>query len=222
MNNTIRKIRQWGRKKYDSFFCKRWEDIEELGTINSWHVKTGELNSNSIVYSAGVGLDVSFEKELVSRFQLEVELFDPSPVGIQTMQLEENRLPQIHFNPVGFAGTAGTVKFSPEHSAVGAYAVARKNDAVVEFQCYDLSSLMKERKHTRIDLLKMDIEGFEYDVIDHLLQNSIDVRQICVEFHHFMENIPRHKTKTAISNLKKAGYLRIYKKRNDYTFLRRD
>lgn len=218
----MRKIRQWGRKKYDSFFCKNWEDIEELGTVNSWHIKTGDLNNRSIVYSAGVGGDISFEKELVSRFQLEVELFDPSPIGIQTMQLNENRLPQIHFSPVGFAGSAGTIKFSPEDPQVGSYTVARENDAVVEFQCYDLSYLMKERKHVRIDLLKMDIEGFEYDVIDHLLQHSIDVKQICVEFHHFMENIPQHKTTTAISNLKEAGYIVIYKTRNDYTFFRRD
>lgn len=220
--NTIRKIRQWGRKKYDSFFCKKWEDIEELGTVNSWHVKTGGLNNRSIVYSAGVGGDISFEKELVSRFQLEIELFDPSPVGIQTMQLDDNRLPQIHFSSVGFAGSAGTIKFSPEDPQAGSYTIARENDAVVEFQCYDLTSLMKERKHTRIDLLKMDIEGFEYDVIDHLLQNSIDVKQICVEFHHFMENIPRRKTTIAISNLRKRGYIMIYKTRNDYTFFRQD
>ena len=78
---------------------------------------------------------------------------------------------------------------------------------------------MKERGHTRIDLLKMDIEGFEYEIIEDVLRNSIDIRQICVEFHHFFKNIGFLDTARAILNLKRSGYSLIYKTRFDYTFL---
>ena len=42
---------------------------------------------------------------------------------------------------------------------------------------------MKENGHTRIDLLKLDIEGAEFPVVDEILRKRIPVRQLLVEFH---------------------------------------
>ena len=80
---------------------------------------------------------------------------------------------------------------------------------------------MNLRGHSKIDLLKMDIEGFEYEVIEDILQKSLDIRQICLEFHHFMRGISRRKTLKAIRGLKAAGFVLIYKTRFDYTFIRK-
>lgn len=102
----------------------------------------------------------------------------------------------------------------------GSFTVAFKSDVFVEFQCKYLSFLMKERGHLRIDLLKIDIEGFEYVVIDDIINKSIDIRQIFVEFHHFIKGINILKTINAIARLKTAGYIMIYKTRFDYTFYR--
>ena len=217
----VRSTRLWGRELYDSFYCKKWPNIECIGEASSWHVLTSKLDENSVIYSAGVGHDISFEKALVSRFNVNIELFDPSPTAIQTMELDENRMKKIHFYQIGFAGKSGIVKFAaPDMEQEGSFRVPGKNDASVEFQCRDLSSLMKERVHTKIDLLKMDIEGFEYEVIDDILQKSLDIKQICIEFHHFMPHIKREKTLKAIANLKAAGFELIYKTKFDYTFIR--
>jgi hypothetical protein len=70
-------------------------------------------------------------------------------------------------------------------------------------------------------LLKIDIEGFEYEVIDDILRKSIDIRQICVEFHHFIKGINIWNTLKAIASLRAAGYIMIYKTRFDYTFYRK-
>jgi hypothetical protein len=42
---------------------------------------------------------------------------------------------------------------------------------------------MHEHGHTRIDLLKLDVEGAEYDVLDAMLADDLEVRILCVEFH---------------------------------------
>lgn len=219
--NLYRSTRLWGRKKFDSYFCKRCADIESFGSINSWKILTSYLNKNSIIYSAGVGKDISFEKALVSRFKVNIELFDPSPTGIATMGLEENKIPNFHFTPVGIAEKSAITRFSPpENESEGSFTAALKRDIFVEFQCKDLSCLMKERDHLYIDLLKIDIEGFEYAVIDDILKRSIDIRQICVEFHHFIEGIKIWETLKAIASLRAAGYMMIHKTRFDYTFYR--
>lgn len=219
--NKYKSIRLWGRKKFDSYFCKRWAGIESFGSINPWNILTSYLDKNSIIYSAGVGRDISFEKALASRFKVNIELFDPSPTGIATMGLEEKKIHNIHFTPVGIAGKSAVARFSPpENELEGSFSVALKRDVFVEFQCKDLSCLMKERGHLYIDLLKIDIEGFEYAVIDDILKKSIDIKQICVEFHHFMKGIKILETLKAIASLKAAGYMLIYKTRFDYTFYR--
>jgi len=65
---------------------------------------------------------------------------------------------------------------------------------------------MRDLGHSRINLLKMDIEGSEYDVIDDILTNNLEVGQILVEFHHRFADIGMKKTLTAVAALRAAGY----------------
>src|SRR5262245_47284172 len=65
------------------------------------------LNSKSVIYSGGVGQDISFEHELFKNFGCNVILFDPSPIGLETMKLPKNNLPQFRLFPVGLAGKCG-------------------------------------------------------------------------------------------------------------------
>lgn len=58
----------------------------------------------------------------------------------------------------------------------------------------------------QIDLLKIDIERFEYDVIDFILTNKIEIDQILIEFYpHLVENA-KTKIKNSINKLESFGY----------------
>jgi FkbM family methyltransferase len=212
-------MRVWGRNGFDSVFCKKQSGMERLGGLSSWSIYTPRLDEDSVIYSAGVGRDISFEKELVSRFGVDIEVFDPSPTGIETMGLEENKLPNIHFNPIGIVGRSATRIFAPPKNELeGSYRIPSADGIGVEFPCADLPSLMRERGHFKIDLLKIDIEGFEYELIRDIIVNAVVINQICVEFHHFFENINIFSTMRAIVGLKRCGYDLLYKTRFDYTF----
>ena len=76
--------------------------------------------------------------------------------------------------------------------------------------------IMGKNDNSSIDLLKMDIEGFEYDIVARFLDERIPIRQVCVEFHPWLQ--PGRTLKT-IARLYKAGYRIIHKQRGDYTFL---
>ena len=60
--------------------------------------------------------------------------------------------------------------------------------------------------HSQIYILKMDIEGSEYEVIDCVIDKKIPVKQILVEFHHRFPAIGIAKSKIAINKLNLAGY----------------
>jgi hypothetical protein len=79
-------------------------------------------------------------------------------------------------------------------------------------------------EHQQIDILKMDIEGAEYEVIDDLVNlHTVTVRQILVEFHHWLYPMVSIKeTITAIHKLEKAGYklFNISEKGIEFSFIR--
>jgi hypothetical protein len=76
----------------------------------------------------------------------------------------------------------------------------------IELQVRRLQTLMAELGHTTLDVLKMDVEGAEYAVLDDLLRGSVRPTQILLEFHHGMHGIPLSRTEQALDALAHAGY----------------
>ena len=62
---------------------------------------------------------------------------------------------------------------------------------------------MKDLGHTSLDVIKMDIEGAEYEVLDTIIEDKIDIGVLCVEFHH---SRPFMKIIQSIRNLMASGY----------------
>jgi hypothetical protein len=61
-------------------------------------------------------------------------------------------------------------------------------------------------EHKELEILKMDIEGVEYSVLNDILSSDIKIKKIFLEFHHNFENIGISKTKRAIESLNKKGF----------------
>jgi FkbM family methyltransferase len=161
-------------------------DREFVGSCcGGWWIWPQGLNRDSIVYSVGVGTDVSFDVELIDRFSLSVHAFDPTPRSIQW--IEATPLPaQFQFHPVGLADFDGVGVFNPpERQDHVSYSLCEGfgviGAAVGNVQRLD--SIARELGHERIDLLKMDIEGEEYAVIDDFSRGCLEVSQLLVEFH---------------------------------------
>lgn len=206
---------------------KRGYPLLELGNKDtgcSWTFFPDGLNARSIVYSGGIGKDITFEHSLVEKFGCSIVLFDPSPTGLETMALKENKIPQFKFHAVALAGSCGTLKFAPPSCIEeGSWSMQRKDSAALEVPCVNLSTLLEQNQHRHIDLLKIDIEGSEYEVIDDLIKRQISIRQLLVEFHHGNIHVPgivRKQSIRAIFKLRAAGYYLIDQSGGNHTFLR--
>ena len=188
-----------------------------------FYVVDGLLNPYSIVYSFGVGEDITFDLSLIEAFGVNVYTFDPTPLSIEF--LNRQRLPKkFHFKGIGISNKDEKVKFflsSDSRDISGSiYSSGQKKDWI-EVQMKKLSTIMKENSHSKIDLLKMDVEGSEYDVLENMLNEKIFPKQILVEFHHRFAQIGINKTKAIISKLNKAGYkiAKVSESKLEYTFL---
>lgn len=191
-------------------------DIElpclRLGTeYGGYAVLEGSIDSASVVYSLGLGEDISFDLALMALTRCQVYGFDPTPRSVAWVRAQ-NPPAGFHVRELGLAGYDGKASFTPpqnpahiSHSMV--HAAAAPEAAVrVEFEVKRLATVMRELGHTRLDLLKMDIEGAEYEVLDDLLSTALRPRQILVEFHHGMHGIPLSRTENSLERLSRAGY----------------
>lgn len=215
----LRSLKAFLRSCIDSFYNKEIVAKKKIGTSDCWYILTDRI-SGEIVYSGGVGKDITFEFALANDYGCRIYLFDPSPTGkntIAALSMPTN----IHYSPVGLAGKDSTVSFGePVNPLEGSYRLG--GEQTVEFECRSISSLMKENGHDQIELLKIDIEGFEYEVIEDIISNRLSIRQIAVEFHDFYKDINRSSTRKAIRLLKENGYQLIHKRGHDYTFTKFD
>ena len=79
-----------------------------------------------------------------------------------------------------------------------------------------LPTLMQELGHDRLDLLKLDIEGGEYAVLDDVL--AVGPRQLLVEFHHRWDGRGFDRTRQAIARLDAGGYRLFWHSRRGKEF----
>jgi FkbM family methyltransferase len=159
-----------------------------VGSLDQWALPLGVLNQDSFIVSAGVGTSITFEEDLTSMFRTRIILLDPSPTGVQTMNARaQDEL--IEFSPRGLAKRSGNASFGlPDRLEEGSFKKGTESDGLM-FKCVSLPDLLEENKKSKIDLLKIDVEGFEYEIIESMIENNIQVDIICVEIHHKMKRL---------------------------------
>jgi FkbM family methyltransferase len=179
-----------------------------------------------VVYSFGIGEDASFDLELIANYGVEVHAFDPTPKSIRWVKTQTWPT-EFHFHPFGIGGSDKMATFyppeNPDHVSHSILPRSTTAGRAIEVQLYRLKTIAKMLDHEEISILKLDIEGAEYEVIHDLIKTpEVRVQQILVEFHHFFPNISFKETQAAIDGLIGNGYkvFDISKRGYEFGFIR--
>lgn len=178
-----------------------------------WNVAIDEIPGEPVVYSFGIGEDISFDLALMDhRPAATIHAFDPTPRSIEW--LGHQALPQaFQAHEFGLAAFDGDVDFfaprNPTHVSHSILVGATGTGIATKVPVRRLQTIMDELGHARIDVLKMDIEGAEYEVIKDLTTSTIRPPQLFVEFHHRFPGVGVEMTRTALTQLHGLGY-RVY------------
>lgn len=183
-----------------------------IGTeYGGWWVVPELVNASSIVYGVGVGQDITWDLGMIAHFGCTVHGFDPTPRA--RAWIESQKLPEkFVFHPFGLAGKDGIARFvmrsqNPQWSSYDKSDNSEGAAEVVELQVRRLSTLMADLGHDHIDVLKMDIEGSEFEVVEDMLTTQVRPKLLLVEYHYFENraaDVPR--VKASIERLRHAGY----------------
>lgn len=226
--------------------------IERIGTsYGGWCIPENLLNSESVCYLAGAGEDISFDVGIVRKYNCEVFIIDPTPRayshfklliqntqnGIktsinkssQTYDLFPDKIEKLNYLRIGLWSNSSEIKFfepkDPNHVSHSALNL-QNTQKYFAGQVKRISELMKELNHFKLDLLKIDIEGAEYKVIDSIIQDRIHIKVICVEFDEANNPLDEKfllRIRSSLKALFKYGYRIIdYNDKHNYTLIRKD
>lgn len=197
-----------------------------LGTdYGGWTVVPGLLNADSVVYGVGVGEDISFDLAMIERFGCRVDAFDPTPICGQW--IASQTLPEkFVFHAIGLSAEDGEIPFKrPATDGHVSFSMAEgSGEDVILCPARRFSTIARDLGHGAIDLLKMDIEGFEYRVIDDMIATGPLPVQWLIEFHHTMYGHKAKETQDAVAKIEAAGYVlfAVSNVGQEYSFVRKD
>ena len=190
----------------------------------AWTVVPSLIAPEDLALCFGLGTDILLESTLAAEFGMSVIGFDPTPASLQWVATQDipNRLTIV---PYGLAAHDGTIRFAAPIDSGGVSLSAIREvsgGSFVELQVRTLNTLRSTYCGGReIALLKMDIEGSEYEVLESLVNEGRLPPQLLVEFHHRFAEAGVAKTRHAVRRLRAVGYLVAHVSPNgeEFTFV---
>lgn len=191
---------------------RRRVPLERWGSAyGGWVVPAGALDGHSVVISAGVGDDTSFDEAIIARFDCCVIGVDPTPAAARHI-VGRRELPRDRFVLVrkALADSVGSRHFypprNPEHVSYSLVADARRSaHPGMEVATTTCASLARETQIIGAEcpaLIKLDIEGAESEVLADVLRHGPNPPVLCVEF----DRAGVHHTARDIVRLLRGGY----------------
>lgn len=196
--------------------------LEKLGSdYGGWVVPVDMIERDWICYCVGVGEDITFDLAIINRFGVNVYAFDPTPRAVRYVKEAMSGLPEsFHFQDIGLWSSDATLRFyAPDNPNYVSHSIVNlcQTQTYFEAPCKKLSSIMRDLGHERIDLLKLDIEGAEFEVLRNILEERLNIQVLCVEYD---QPVPFHRIIGSIWQLIHAGYRLICIDRFNLTFCR--
>ena len=185
MLNTVQR---WWRTRGTDIYTDVQVPLEFHGSdYGGWSIAADSLNADSVVLSFGIGEDITFDEAIIGKYSCTVHAFDPTPKALA--YVEPFVSDKLKVYPWGLgAKDANRTFYLPRNPRYVSGSTSRSRhlrDEAVEVSLCSLDTTMRQTGVTRFDMLKMDIEGSEYEVLrdDNTMQILEEQRpQLLVEF----------------------------------------
>lgn len=164
------------------------------------------------VYTIGVGANIKWDVGMITRFGTIHHGWDPTPTALR--YFANTKAPKgffVHYYGLGAANGTVTVKLPKGHQhsyTVMEHPQGAQHGTTVNITVLTLRSMMSMMGHHRLAILKMDIEGAEFDVVQSWVNEAYQVPadQVLIEFHHRFFKKKSTLLSEAIRGMAKLGF----------------
>ena len=163
--------------------------LAHIARLEKWYAIDGDqnlrlkldLSAESVVFDLG-GYDGSVAVEIYARYGCPVWVFEPCPSFFADIHKRLHRNPAFKLFPFGLAGTSRTETISLDGAGTSTFRATGRTE-VIELRA--AADFFAEQPVPEIDLLKVNIEGGEYELLDHMIETGLirRVKELQVQFH---------------------------------------
>lgn len=150
-----------------------------------------DLTADSVVFDVG-GYRGDWAAEILSRYDCRIHVFEPVPQYFSLIRARVGDNPKVTLNQAGLAGKAGRcfISVDEEGSSVEKHGLDQ-----AEIELLDVWDYVNNRGIDRIDLMKINIEGGEYGLLDRMHEMDLIVRctDMQIQFHDFVPDADYHR-----------------------------
>ena len=189
-NSSLERIRQL---RAEQWFIDRGDETHRVDYNN--------LSSNSIVFDLG-GYKGEWAKKIYDKYRCKIFVFEPvkSFYEIITKQFDGNSEVQVFNFGLGHEDFEAIIEVDADASRMS---TEKSYGAREVIYIKSFSEFVKEHSIKNIDLMKVNIEGAEYDLMDSILENGFIsiVGNLQIQFHDF-EDIHLQRMRSIQSSLR--------------------
>lgn len=165
-----------------------------------------EIKRDDVIFD--IGAHVWYFSIYAAYRAKQVHSFEPFYKNFIQLQenIKINDLKNVVSNNIALGDSQGEVEFYEHQSHTGCHSLYKRGGIYnhITVKKETLGQYMKEHNITKVNLLKLDCEGAEYEIINSLPEECfVKIDKICMEIHEDIVNISK---KVIIDKLEKVGY----------------
>jgi FkbM family methyltransferase len=184
----------------------------EIFTNNCYYFPTENRNPLIIDVGAYIGISILYFKHIYPNCK--IIAFEPNPTAFKKLEenIFENDIKNVELHNTGISYKTNKKEMYIDDSNMNRYSVAsfRKNgwNREVESKKIEVKTEKLDKYMDRpIELLKLDVEGSEWDILSNISSHFTNIRNIIFEYHP----IENQNIEKFINLLKKQYDIKIFK-----------
>ena len=180
------------------------------------------------IISFGIGENMDWERTMIQDYQAIVYAHDPTPKSVAYVQKQQEKYgdllkpPSFVFTQVGLGphdqdNVTMHLPANPNFVSgrIGEEIKEKDSTRSVQIQVLSLKSTFQKHKLQQVDIVKWDVEGIEFDVLDVLFDDTqngfgIPARLFLVEWHGRFSKESMFRQQRAREKLEAAGFVTVH------------
>jgi len=143
-----------------------------------------DLTPDSLVFDLG-GYEGQWASDIFAMYGCLIHIFEPVPSYAEKISQRFARNPRIQTHPFGLAAKTGQEQISIDGVASSTF---KSGGQSVTINLVRIMDFLRENNIASIDLMKINIEGAEYEILDQLIAEGYiaHIRDLQIQFHDFV------------------------------------